>query len=111
MNFYLSCINSFTYFTQVSSTATKGFQTNLLADYNLTSTGDDLQATKSLLNKVRSQMVQLKAERVIELAKLHAKVKIGTKYVVAPSAWKPNSGRLEGPLSAVYGTLLFTLLC
>ncbi|KAL5106019.1 hypothetical protein TcWFU_000558 [Taenia crassiceps] len=85
---------------KTSDAITKGVQTNLPEPSNLTSSGDNLQDTKHLLNKVRNQMVQLKAEHVIELAKLHAKERASPPRVTkAPSPASTNNAEILNRLS------------
>ncbi|CUT99312.1 conserved hypothetical protein [Echinococcus multilocularis] len=71
-----------------------------------TSSGDDLQQTRCLLNKVRSQIVQLKAEHVIELAKLNAKERSPPPQMLkAPSAAPRNDAEIFYRLSNLEANL------
>ncbi|KAL5964465.1 hypothetical protein TSMEX_007805 [Taenia solium] len=86
----------------VSDTETRGVQT----DVPETSLGDELQETKSLLSKVRSQMVQLKAQHIIELATLHAKERSSPpRMLKAPSPAPTNDAEILHRLSDLEANL------
>nr|CDS18593.1 Pfam-B_11092 domain containing protein [Echinococcus granulosus] len=87
---------------KVLNTETTGVQTHLPE----TSSGDDLQQTRCLLNKVRSQIVQLKAEHVIELAKLNAKERSPPPQMPkSPSAAPRNDAEILYRLSDLEANL------
>ncbi|VDK37371.1 unnamed protein product [Taenia asiatica] len=92
--------------SKASDTETRGVQTDSPETSDFDSLGDELQETKSLLSKVRSQMIPLKSQHVIELAKLHAKERSSPpRMLKAPSPAPTNDAEILHRLSDLEANL------